>query len=83
MRFFWSTQAKAWARFPRPFGPTLRVYSAKALRADCAGLFCQDRSGRLCGPILPRPFGPTVRAYSAKALRADYAGLSPKAVRAH
>ena len=61
--FFWSTKAKAWARFPRPFGPTVRVYSAKTVRADCAGLFCQDRSGRLCGPILPRPFGPTMRVF--------------------
>src|SRR4029077_15050071 len=62
---------EAWARFPRPFGPTVRVYSAKTLRADCAGLFCQGPLGRLCGSILPRPFGLTKRVYSAKALRAD------------
>jgi len=28
------TQAKAWARFSRPFGPTIRVYSPKAFRVD-------------------------------------------------
>ena len=59
--FFWSTKAKAWARFPRPFGPTVRVYSAKALRADCAGLFGQDPSGSAMRVFLLRPFGPTNR----------------------
>jgi hypothetical protein len=56
------TQAKAWARFSRPFGPIIRVQSVKAFRVDYAGLVCQGFSGRLCGSVLSRRFhGPSGR----------------------